>query len=82
MRSIEIVRSWKDEDFFGSLSDAERAFLPPNPVGFVELTDEDLLTIEGGTESAWGCLIVGTVFIASAIYSAVSAHTSDCKCSL
>jgi mersacidin/lichenicidin family type 2 lantibiotic len=49
MTSTEIVRSWKDENYLSSLSAAERTFLPVNPVGLTELTDEQLLGIEGGT---------------------------------
>ena len=37
-----IVRAWKDEFYRQSLSDEERAQLPENPVGELELTDAEL----------------------------------------
>src|SRR5450432_4336392 len=40
-----IVRAWKDEFYRQSLSDEERAQLPENPVGELELTDTELGSI-------------------------------------
>ncbi len=37
MPVAEAIRSWKDEDFLMSLNDADRALLPENPAGRVEL---------------------------------------------
>jgi mersacidin/lichenicidin family type 2 lantibiotic len=37
-----IVRAWKDEFYRQSLSDEERAQLPENPVGELELTEAEL----------------------------------------
>jgi mersacidin/lichenicidin family type 2 lantibiotic len=37
-----IVRAWKDEFYRQSLSDEERAQMPVNPVGELELTDVEL----------------------------------------
>ena len=37
-----IVRAWKDEFYRQSLSDEERAQMPENPVGELELTDAEL----------------------------------------
>ena len=55
------IQAWKNEDFRLSLSEAERANLPANPAGIVELTDEALDTLLSGgkkdleTESCcWG----------------------------
>ncbi len=41
-KNIDIVRAWKDEDYRQSLSEEERAQLPANPAGFVELSLEEL----------------------------------------
>jgi mersacidin/lichenicidin family type 2 lantibiotic len=38
MFSDQIVRAWKDESYRSSLSDLERAQLPPHPSGSIELT--------------------------------------------
>lgn len=43
-----IVRAWKDEFYRQSLSDEERAQLPENPVGELELTDTELEGVFGG----------------------------------
>jgi len=44
-----IVRAWRDEDFRLSLTEEERAQLPENPAGIVELTDEVLdALVQGG----------------------------------
>jgi mersacidin/lichenicidin family type 2 lantibiotic len=45
---MDIIRAWKDEGYRNSLSDAERAALPPHPVGLIALTDEDLGAVAGG----------------------------------
>jgi mersacidin/lichenicidin family type 2 lantibiotic len=49
MSKIDIVRAWKDEDYCSSLSDAERAELPDNPAGLVELSFADLKEVGGAT---------------------------------
>jgi mersacidin/lichenicidin family type 2 lantibiotic len=49
MSKLDIIRAWKDEEYFNKLSDSDRSLLPSNPVGAVELTDEDLSIAEGGT---------------------------------
>ncbi len=37
-----IIRAWKDETYYNSLSEAERALLPENPVGTMSLSDQEL----------------------------------------
>ena len=39
---MDIIRAWKDEDYRMSLTPEDRARLPENPAGPVELTDADL----------------------------------------
>ena len=46
--SVDIVRAWKDEQYRMSLTASERAQLPANPAGIVELTDADLDGVAGG----------------------------------
>ena len=48
MSNIDIIRAWKDEDYRDSLSDEEKAQLPENPAGLIELTDEDMSSVSGG----------------------------------
>ncbi len=42
MSKIDIIRAWKDDSYRMSLSEAERAQLPANPAGPVELSDAEL----------------------------------------
>ena len=42
MSKIDIIRSWKDESYRQSLSEDERALLPENPAGPMELSDAEL----------------------------------------
>jgi mersacidin/lichenicidin family type 2 lantibiotic len=42
MSSAKLIRAWKDEEYRLSLSEAERALLPENPAGSIELTDAEL----------------------------------------
>ncbi|MCZ7429959.1 mersacidin/lichenicidin family type 2 lantibiotic [Micromonospora sp. WMMA1949] len=46
---MDYIRAWKDPVYRASLSDEERAALPANPAGFVELSDHELDTAPGGT---------------------------------
>ncbi len=62
--NIDIVRAWKDEEYRASLSAAELAALPDNPVGMIELDDAALEAAAGGssyvsyncpTNDTWEC---------------------------
>ena len=46
---MDIVRAWTDEEYRLGLSEEQRALLPENPAGLMELADDDLQTIVGGT---------------------------------
>ena len=50
MSKLDIVRAWKDEEYCESLSDTQRASLPQNPAGVMELTDAQLSAAEGGED--------------------------------
>jgi mersacidin/lichenicidin family type 2 lantibiotic len=52
---MDIIRAWKDEGYRNSLSEAERAALPENPAGIVELSDEEMQIAWGGTYQYTGC---------------------------
>ena len=43
-----IIRGWKDREFRLSLTEEERAQLPENPAGLLELDDKDLAQVVGG----------------------------------
>jgi mersacidin/lichenicidin family type 2 lantibiotic len=46
---IDVIRAWKDPAYRASLSETERAALPENPAGTMDLTDAELGHVEGGT---------------------------------
>lgn len=48
MSTVDIIRAWKDQDYRNSLNADQLASLPANPVGLIELTDEDLGRASGG----------------------------------
>jgi mersacidin/lichenicidin family type 2 lantibiotic len=51
MSKQNIIRAWKDENYRRSLSHAQRAALPENPVGALnldELTAAEMAEIDGG----------------------------------
>lgn len=49
MSKLDVVRAWKDEEYFSGLSESERLRLPEDPAGMTELTDEDMGFAKGGT---------------------------------
>jgi mersacidin/lichenicidin family type 2 lantibiotic len=44
----DIIRAWKDKNFRDSLSEEQRAQLPANPAGLIEIDDEQLVQVAGG----------------------------------
>lgn len=48
MSTRNIIQAWKNPAYRKSLSPEERAALPENPAGSVELSDADLTGIAGG----------------------------------
>ena len=51
---IDVVRAWKDPEYREGLSEAERAALPANPAGLVELGNAELAGATGGAETGRG----------------------------
>jgi mersacidin/lichenicidin family type 2 lantibiotic len=47
MSHDQIVRAWRDHEYWSSLGEAERALVPENPVGVVELMDAELAKVTG-----------------------------------
>jgi mersacidin/lichenicidin family type 2 lantibiotic len=48
MKTVDIIRAWKDEAFREGLSASEKAQLPTNPAGSIELSDAELGAVAGG----------------------------------
>lgn len=49
MTAFDIARAWKDGEYRQSLSIEEQALLPAHPAGSIELADEELNQVAGGT---------------------------------
>ena len=57
---MDIIRAWKDEEYRLSLTEEQRALLPENPAGQLELSDADLESVVGGIISLLGnCTGIG-----------------------
>ena len=65
MTHHQIERAWSDRLYRASLSDAERNALPDHPSGAVELPDDALADVGGGTGTTDPCIIVGFTFALS-----------------
>lgn len=48
MKKRDVIRAWRDGEYYSSLSSAERAALPDNPASVIELNDEVLASLSGG----------------------------------
>ena len=62
MSKNNVIRAWKNEEYRNSLTAAERAQLPENPAGLIELTCEELVSIDGSAgsgNSSTVCEIMG-----------------------
>lgn len=50
--SIEnIINAWRDEEYRESLDDAQRAELPESPIGPIDLSEDELEDVDGGSQS-------------------------------
>jgi len=57
MTIASIIRAWEDPEYRKSLSEEERTKLPANPVGQIELTEDELREVMGAAQSgnSFGC---------------------------
>ncbi|HSF43118.1 MAG TPA: mersacidin/lichenicidin family type 2 lantibiotic [Thermoanaerobaculia bacterium] len=51
MNKDQIIRAWRDADYFFSLSEEQKAHLPGNPVGMIELSQDALTDVLGASHS-------------------------------
>jgi mersacidin/lichenicidin family type 2 lantibiotic len=54
INKLDVVRAWKDEEYFNSLTEEQRSQLPANPAGMIDVSDEDMESVIGGG-SCWCC---------------------------
>lgn len=62
MTHREIERAWTDRVYRASLSDAEFGAIPDHPAGAVELPDDSLIGVNGGTTTV-PCTTAGTLTV-------------------
>jgi mersacidin/lichenicidin family type 2 lantibiotic len=55
MTQDQVVRAWRDPAYRSTLSATELQALPANPAGLVELSENELMEVNGGTTP--GCII-------------------------
>lgn len=48
MKKKQILEAWRDEEYYLSLSEEERARVPEHPSGILDVEDDILGTITGG----------------------------------
>jgi mersacidin/lichenicidin family type 2 lantibiotic len=52
MKKLDIARAWRDEDYYLSLTEAERASLPANPAAAITLSDAGLRAVNGSLNTS------------------------------
>ena len=70
MNNTDIVRAWKDADFRASLELDDLDHLPENPAGVVELSDQDLYSVAGGTSLP--CMITVITYLVCTVATTCS----------
>jgi mersacidin/lichenicidin family type 2 lantibiotic len=54
MKKRNVIRAWRDGEYFDSLSIAEVASMPESPAAMIELGDDVLASVTGGCSFANG----------------------------
>ena len=52
---FDVIKAWKDDFYCQSLSTEQRALLPANPAGEMELSEDDMAFVAGGCQSGAPC---------------------------
>ena len=55
MKRKDVIRAWRDGEFYSSLTDDQRAAMPESPASVIDLGDEVLASISGGCSIYDGC---------------------------
>ena len=48
MKKRDVIRAWRDGEFYSSLSNEDLAAMPESPASVIELDDDVLSTLSGG----------------------------------
>jgi mersacidin/lichenicidin family type 2 lantibiotic len=52
MKKIDLARAFRDEDYYLSLTESERASLPSHPAAMIEVSEHELRAVAGATTEA------------------------------
>lgn len=69
--NINIARAWKDAEYRKTLSADELASLPENPVGAVEISDDEASTVMGMGGGSNTCCVNLSVCVNSVLCSII-----------
>jgi mersacidin/lichenicidin family type 2 lantibiotic len=59
-KKIDVARALRDEEYYLSLTEEERASLGAHPSGFIELQETDMRSVSGGGTLANTCTCMCT----------------------
>jgi mersacidin/lichenicidin family type 2 lantibiotic len=80
INDIDVVRAWKDEEYRSSLTEAQRAQLPENPAGLIDIMDEETNEVIGGFPGITKFFHCGRVLSLTAECNCVRTLTGGCRC--
>lgn len=55
MKKRDVIRAWRDGEYYSSLSSDERAALPESPASIIDISDDVLSSISGGCSYPGTC---------------------------
>ncbi|TDE41378.1 mersacidin/lichenicidin family type 2 lantibiotic [Nonomuraea mesophila] len=72
---MDVLRAWKDPVYRSGLDQAK---LPSHPAGVVDLTDDQLNSVDGGT-TTWLCATAGVVTATATVCSPSGTLCGSCS---
>ena len=82
MSTTDVIRAWKDEEYYKSLSAEEQTLIPAHPSGQIELTDGELKNVSGATVAALctlaGCAVTINLCISIVMGGSCAVGTTGC----
>ncbi|HEY0142863.1 MAG TPA: mersacidin/lichenicidin family type 2 lantibiotic [Thermoanaerobaculia bacterium] len=48
MKKRDVIRAWRDGEFYSTLSNEQRASMPESPAAVIDVSDDVLASISGG----------------------------------
>jgi mersacidin/lichenicidin family type 2 lantibiotic len=55
MKKRDVIRAWRDGEYYSSLSNEERAALPASPASVIDISDDVLASVAGGCSIPGNC---------------------------